>query len=141
MIKKHIFTLTSQCTACSAVQVLYFFKYKPPLKCQSVTPIKVKRVTSRSEPLFQSVLVRLRFASTPIVRLSSCSLFAILKNTVHVRSRFDKISVKPFYKTSVRLRYDSLVFAFGKTSIINTLESFEKSCCIPETFPDALVKY
>ena len=25
-----IFTLTGQCTACSSVQVLYFFKYKPP---------------------------------------------------------------------------------------------------------------
>ena len=46
--------------ACSAAQVLYFFEYKPSSKCQSpsVTPIKVTRVTSRSEPLFQSVKVR-----------------------------------------------------------------------------------
>ena len=83
------------------MQVLYFFEYKPPSQCQSpsVTPIKVTRVTSRSEPLFQSVRVRLRFASTSIIRFSSSSLLAILKNTV----RFDKISVKPFYKTPVRL--------------------------------------
>ena len=118
MIKKHIFTLTGQCIACSAVQVLYFFEYKPLSKCQSVTPIKVTGVTSRSEPLFQSV--RLRFASAQIIQFSSGSLFAILKNTVQVRLRFDKISVKPVYKTPVRGRFDSLVFAFGKTSIINS---------------------
>ena len=53
------------------------------------------RVTSRSEPLFQSVRVRLRFASTHIIRFSSGSLFAILKNTVWVRLRFDKNSVQP----------------------------------------------
>ena len=104
LIKKHIFTLTCQCTACSAVQVLYFLEYKPPSKCQSVTSIKVTDVTSRSEPLFQSVRVRLRFASTQIIPFSSGSLFAILKNMVQVRLRFDKISVKPIYKTgSVRL--------------------------------------
>ena len=132
MIKKHIFTLTGQCTACSAVQVLYFFEYKPLAKCQSVTPINVTRMTSRSEPLFQSV--RLRFASTQIIWFSSGSLFAILKNTVQVWLRFDKISVKPVCKTPVRVRFDSLVFAFGKTSIIDTLGSFEKSCCIQEVF-------
>ena len=89
--------------ACSAVQVLYFFEYKPPSKCQSVTLIKVIRVISRSEPLFQSVRIRLRFASTQIIRFSPSSLFAILKNTVQVRLRFDKNSVKPVYKTPVRL--------------------------------------
>ena len=106
MIKKHIFTLTGQCTACSVVQVLYFFEYKSPSKRKSVTPIKATRVTSRSEPLFQSV--RLRFTSTQIIRFSSGSLFAILKNTVQVWLRFDKISVKPIYKTPVRVRFDSL---------------------------------
>ena len=87
MLKKHIFTLTGQCTAYSAVlvPVLYFFEYKPPSKYQSVTPIKVSGVTSRREPLFQSVRVRLRFASTQIIRLSSGSLFAILKNAVQVK--------------------------------------------------------
>ena len=90
---------------------------------------------------FQSIRVRLRFASTQIIRFSSGSLFAILKNTVQVRLRFDKISVKPVYETPVWVRFDSLVFAYGKTSIINTLDSFEKSCCIPEAFRDALVKY
>ena len=108
LIKKHIFTLTGQCTACSALQVLYFFEYKPPSKCRSVTPIKLTRVTSRSGPLFQSVRVRLRFASTQIIRFSSGSLFAILKNTVQVRLRYDKISVKPVYKTQVRVRFNSL---------------------------------
>ena len=121
------------------MQVLYFFEYKPPSKCQSVTPIKVTRVTARSEPHFQSV--RLRFASALIIRFSSGSLFAILKNAFQVRRRFDKIRVKPVHKTPVRLRFDSLVFAFGKTSIINTLDSFKKSYCIPEAFRDALVKY
>ena len=66
------------------------------------------RVTSRSEPLFQSVRVRLRFASAYIIRFSSGSLFAILKNTVRVRIRFDKNSVKSVYKTPVRVRFDSL---------------------------------
>ena len=37
--------------------------------------------------------------------------------------------------------FEKTVFAFGKTSIINTLDSFEKSCCIPEAFRDALVIY
>ena len=60
---------------------------------------------------------------------------------VQVRLRFDKISVKPVYKTPVRVRFDSLVFAIAKTSIMNTLDSFEKSFCIPEAFRDALVKY
>ena len=61
------------------------------------------RVTSRSEPLFQSVRVQLWFASTYIIPFSSGSLFAILKNAVRVRFRFDKNSVKPAYKTPVRL--------------------------------------
>ena len=67
--------------------------------------------------------------------------FPLAAPMVQVRLRFDKISVKPIYKTPVRLRFDSRVFAFGKTSIINTLDSFEKSCCIPEAFRDVLVKY
>ena len=67
------------------------------------------RVTSRSEPLFQLVRVRLRFASAHIIRFSSGSLFAILKNTVRVRLRFDKNSEKPVYKTPVRVRFDSLL--------------------------------
>ena len=131
-MKKHIFTLTGQCTACNAVQVLYFFEYKPPSKCQSVTPIKVTSVTSWSEPLFQSV--RLRFASTQIIQFSSGSLFAILKNAIQVQLWFDKISVEPVYKTPVRVRFDSLVFTFGKTSFINTLDSFEESCCSQKLF-------
>ena len=61
-------------------------------------------MTLRSEPLFYSVRVRLRLASTHIIRFSSGSLFAILKNTVGVRLRFDKNSVKPVYKTTVRVR-------------------------------------
>ena len=65
-------------------------------------------MTSRSEPLFQSVLVRLRFASTHVSRFSSDSLLAILKNMVWVRLRFDKNSVKPIYKTPVRVRFDVL---------------------------------
>ena len=66
------------------------------------------RVTSRSEPLLQSVRVWLRFASTHIIPFSSGSLFAILKNAVRVRLRFDKNSVKPVCKTPVRVRFDSL---------------------------------
>ena len=66
------------------------------------------RETSRSEPLFQSVRVQvvLRFACTQIIRFSSDSLFAILKNTV--RLRFDKNSVKPVYKIPVRVQFGSL---------------------------------
>ena len=66
------------------------------------------RVISRSRPLFQSTRVQLRFARTQIIRFSSSSLFAKLKNTVRVRLRFDKNSVKPVYKTPVRVRFDSL---------------------------------
>ena len=66
------------------------------------------RVTSRSELLFQSVRVRLRFASTHIIRFSSGWFFAISKNTVRIRLRFDKNSVKPVYKTSVRVLFDFL---------------------------------
>ena len=65
------------------------------------------RVTSRSEPLFQSVRVRLRFASTYIIRFALCDL----KNSV--RLRFDKNSVKSVYKTPVRVRFDSLIAATG----------------------------
>ena len=135
MIKKHIFTLTGQCTACSAVQVLYFLEYKAPSKCQSIMPIKVTRVTSRSELLFQSVRVWLRFASRPtqIIRFSSGSLFAILKNMVQVQLRFNKISLKPVYKTPVQVRFDYLVFAFEKTSI-NTFDSFEKAVASQKLF-------
>ena len=46
--------------------------------------------------------------------VQSGSLFAILKNAVQVRLRFDKFSVKLVYKTLVQIRFDSLVFAFGK---------------------------
>ena len=67
----------------------------------------MRRVTSRSEQLFQSVRVRLRFASTQIIRFSSGSLFAILKNTV--RLRFNKNTVKPIYKIPIRVWFDSLV--------------------------------
>ena len=63
-----------------------------------------------SEPLFQSVWVRLKFASTHIIRFSSSSLFATLKkkNTVQLWLRFDKNGVKPVYKTPVR--FDFLFF-------------------------------
>ena len=57
---------------------------------------------------FQSVRVRLKFSSTQIIRFSSGSLFAILKNTVRLRLRFDKNSVKPVYKTPGGVRFDSL---------------------------------
>ena len=67
------------------------------------------RVTSRSEPLFQSVRVRSRFASTLIIRFSSGLLFAMLRNTVRARLRFNKNSVKPVYKTPVLVRFDSLL--------------------------------
>ena len=43
-----------------------------------------------------------------IIRFSSGSLLAILKNTVRVRLRFDKNNVKPVYKTPVQVRFDSL---------------------------------
>ena len=43
-----------------------------------------------------------------IIRFSSGSLFAILKNTAQVWLRFDKNSVKQVYKTPVRVRFDSL---------------------------------
>ena len=76
------------------------------------------RVTSRSEPLFQSVRIRLRFASTQIIRFSSGSLFAILKNTV--RLRFYKNSIKPVYKTPVPVRFDSLFFTTFQ-AIIHTI--------------------
>ena len=54
---------------------------------------------------------RFGFAKTQIIRFSSGSLFAILTSTVGVRLRFDKNSVKPVYKTSVRVRFDSLVLS------------------------------
>ena len=73
--------------------------------------------TSSSESLFQSVRVRLRFASTDIIRFSSGLLFAILKNTVRVRLRFDKNSVKPVYKTPVRVLFDSLLSSGNKNNL------------------------
>ena len=87
------------------------------------------RVTSRSEPLFQSVWVRLRFASTQIIRFSSGSLFAILKNrpTVRVRLRFDKNSVKPVYKTPVRVRFDSLIKSLFDFMSINLTKMFRET--------------
>ena len=66
------------------------------------------RVTSRSEPFLQSVRVTLRFSSTHVIRFSSGLLLAILKNTVRVQLRFDNNSVKPVYKTPVRVGFDSL---------------------------------
>ena len=62
---------------------------------------------------FQSVRVRLRFSSTQIIRFSSGSLYAILKNTVRFRLRFDKNSLKPVYKTPVGVRFDSLFSAMS----------------------------
>ena len=89
------------------------------------------RVTSRRGPLFQSVRVRLRFASTHIIRISSGSLFAILKNTVRVRLRFDKDNVKPVYKTSVRVRFDFLIMANHATVFQKTLTKFGKIVEVP----------
>ena len=42
--------------------------------------------------------------------------------------------------TEHQIALTKAVFAFEKISIINTLDSFEKSCCIPEAFRDALVE-
>ena len=67
------------------------------------------RVTSRSEPLLSIGLGSVKFASTQIIRFSFGSLFAILKNAVRVRLRFDKNSLKPVYKTPVQVRFDSLL--------------------------------
>ena len=67
------------------------------------------RVTSRSEPLFQPARVWLRFMITQIIWFSSDSLSVIFKNTVRVRLRFCKNSIKPIYKTPVRVRFDSLL--------------------------------
>ena len=64
---------------------------------------------------------RLRFSSTQIIRFSSGSLFAILKNTVRFRLRFDKNSLKPVYKTPVWVRFDSLLaFLPCRTSLVST---------------------
>ena len=63
------------------------------------------QVTSRSEPLFHLVRVRLRFASR-LLTLFGLVPARSLQYTVRVRLRFDKISVKPVYKTPVR--FDSL---------------------------------
>ena len=65
---------------------------------------------------FQSLRVRLRFSSTQIIRFSFGSLFAILKNTVRFRLRFDKNSLKPVYKTPVWVRFDSLVLSSINTT-------------------------
>ena len=70
------------------------------------------QVTSRSEPLFQLVRVRLRFASTHIIWFSSGSLFVILKNMVRVRLKFDINNVKPVYKTPVQVWFNSLFLTF-----------------------------
>ena len=85
--------------------------------------------------------------SVKVRKYTNCSVqfrFALCDFEKHglgqVRLRFDKISVKPVYKTPIRVRFDSVIFAFEKTSIINTLDSFEKSFCFPEAFRDALVK-
>ena len=69
----------------------------------------MRRVTSRSEPLFSigSGSVKI-FSNTQVFRFSSGSLFAILKIQVRFRLRFDKNSLKPVYKTPVRVRFDSL---------------------------------
>ena len=48
------------------------------------------------------------FGSAQLIRFSSGLLFAILKNTVRARLRFDKNSVKQVYKTPVRVWFDSL---------------------------------
>ena len=48
---------------------------------------------------------------TQIIRFSSGSLFVIFKNTVRIRLRFGKNSIKPVYKTPVRVWFDSLVKA------------------------------
>ena len=73
--------------------------------------------------------MRLRFASTQIIRFSSGSLFAILKNTVRVRLRFDKNSVKPVYKTPVW--FDSLVRnnkvkTINNSTLINVISYTDK---------------
>ena len=65
------------------------------------------RVISRNEPLFQSIRLRFASRSTLVIRFSSGSLIAILKNTVRVRSKFNKNRIKPVYKTPVR--FESLV--------------------------------
>ena len=50
-------------------------------------------------------VIEIALASTHIIRFSSGSLFAILKNTVRVRLRLDKNSVKTVYKTPVLIRF------------------------------------
>ena len=66
------------------------------------------QITSRSKLLFQSV--RLKFINTHIIPFSSGLLLAILKNLIRVWLGFDKNSVKPVYKTLVRVWFDSLVY-------------------------------
>ena len=97
------------------------------------------RVTSRSEPLFQSARVRLRFASNYIIRFSSGSLLAILKNTV--RLRFNKNSVKPVYKTPVRFGFLAyfLIYLNVKRRIFLSLVSWSRLpyiCLIPQYVND-----
>ena len=67
----------------------------------------------------------LRFASAQIIRFSSGSLFAILKNTV--RLRFDKTSVKPVYKTPVQVRFDSLSGTHEKIDVKNFMRASSKN--------------
>ena len=68
--------------------------------------------TERAAFLIGSGSVKVRKPSAHINRFSSGSLFAILKNSAQVRLRFDKMTkntVKPVYKTPVRVRFDSPV--------------------------------
>ena len=67
------------------------------------------RVTSRSEPLLSIGSGSVKVLKYSHYSVQSGSLFAILKNTVRVRLRFDKNSLKPVYKTPFRVRFDSLV--------------------------------
>ena len=70
------------------------------------------RVTLRSEPLFSVGLGSVKVLKYSNYSVSSGSLFAILKNTVWFRLRFDKNSLKPVHKIPVRVRFDSLVDPF-----------------------------
>ena len=78
--------------------------------CKYCTSLNVRRLQSDACDLtkraaFSIGSVKVRKWATQIVRFSSGSLFAILKNMF--RLRFDKINVKPVYKTPVR--FDSVI--------------------------------
>ena len=64
-------------------------------------------MTSRSEPVFSTGSVKVH----DYLKYSVQFRFAlvIFKITVRVRLRFGKNGVKPVYKTSVRVRFDSLL--------------------------------